>query len=458
MRKQSTALIVGITCTFMLPAVASAQLPANTYGWNLGNTMEPPTGEGTWNCPPATQELIDSVAAAGFNTVRIPVAWDSHADGDMVIDPVWMDRVQEVVDYCYANDLYVIVNSHWDNGWLDENIRAKVNSTLDAKVFAYWTQIAERFADYDDHLLFACTNEPVVDRSNQMSTLLAYEQTFVDAVRATGSFNTSRWLVVQGPGTDIDATDELMNALPNDPALDRLMVEVHYYSPYQFTMMTADEWWGNQFYFWGQGYHSTTLPDNNPTWGEEQDLLAQFQKMKTKFVDNGVPVLIGEFGAIKRTENPDLVGTADFDLHVAARTYFFKSVVDTANSMGLKPIYWDNGWAGADGWALFDRDTTAFVDADAAVALTGGPALPPPSGAPYCGDGSCDSTSESCLSCQTDCGVCPPSYCGDGACDAGESCVSCASDCGACCGQRGDACVDNSDCCTNICRPAGRCG
>jgi len=457
MRKLGKGSVVVVACIFMLGAVAFAQLPANTYGWNIGNTMEPPTGEGTWNCPPVTQGLIDAVAAAGFNTIRIPVAWDSHADADMVIDPAWMARVQEVVDYCWANNLYVIVNSHWDNGWLDENIKVKVNATVDAKVNAYWTQIATNFIGYDDHLLFAGTNEPVVDRANAMPTLLAYEQTFVDAVRATGGYNATRWLVVQGPGTDIDKTDEMMNALPVDSTPGRLMVEVHYYSPYNFTMMTADEYWGNQFYFWGQGYHSSTLPEHNPTWGEEDYLLEEFQKMKVKFVDQGIPVLVGEFGAIKRTENPELVGTADLDLHVAARTYFYKAIVDTANNLGLKPVYWDNGWAGADAWALFDRDTGALIDPDAAAALTGGPALPPIGGGAFCGDGACD-LDESCITCEADCGVCPPSFCGDGTCDADESCITCEDDCGACCGTKGDPCTDNSECCTNICRPAGRCG
>ena len=114
MNKRSTVLIVAIVCLLMLPVVTFAQLPTPTYGWNLGNTLEPPCGEGCWNNPRVTQELIDAVAAAGFNTIRIPVAWNSHANQTTYeIDSDWLARVQEVVGWCYAANLYVIINSHW---------------------------------------------------------------------------------------------------------------------------------------------------------------------------------------------------------------------------------------------------------------------------------------------------------------------------------------------------------
>jgi len=204
-----------------------------------------------------------------------------------------------------------------------------------------------------------------------MSTLLVYYQTYVDAVRATGGNNSSRWLVVQGPGTDIDLTDQLMNSLPIDPTPGRLMVEVHYYSPYQFTLMSSDAAWGNMFYFWGQGYHSATMPSRNATWGEEDYVEAEFQKMTAKFTSKGVPVLLGEFGAVKRVGYSDLLG-ADLTLHLAARAYFHKTVVESANRHGLKPCYWDAGGTGKDGMWLFDRVTAALIDPDNAVALTGG--------------------------------------------------------------------------------------
>lgn len=372
MNKRLNALIVVNVCLLMLPVVTFAQLPTPTYGTNLGNTLEPPCGEGCWG-PAATQALINAIADAGFNTVRIPCAWNSHANQTTyVIDPTYMARVKQVVDWCYARNLYVIINCHWDGGWLERNITNDVNTTINAKQNSYWTQIANTFVSYDDHLLFAGSNEPGADTAAEMATLLVYEQTFVNAVRATGGNNNTRWLLVQGPNTDIDLTYSLMNTLPTDSATGRLMVEVHYYSPYNFVMMNADEWWGNQFFYWGQGYHSTTDTAHNPTWGEESYMAAEFQKMTDKFVNHGVPVLIGEFGAMKRTSQ---LSGADLDLHLRARTYYHKTVVDFANSHGLHPCYWDITGAGNFNWT-----TGAEVDPDNINALTGGAALPPPGG------------------------------------------------------------------------------
>lgn len=344
-----------------------------TYGWNLGNTLEPPSGEGTWNNPPVSQAMINAIADSGFNTIRIPVAWNSHANqtAPYTINSAWMARVKQVVDWSLAADLTVVINTHWDNGWFENSNFNTFNSVINAKVSSHWTQISNAFAGYDERLLFAVANEPAVDTAAEMSTLASYYQTFVNAVRATGGSNTSRWLVVQGPTTDIDLTDSLMNTLPSDPTADRLAVEVHYYSPYQFTLMTADQPWGNQFYFWGEDYHSTTLPEHNPTWGEEDYLIAQLQKMHTKFVSQGVPVILGEFGAIKRANNSELSSDPnDLALHLASRTYFHQQVTDIANSMGIAPIYWDNGVSSE--FSLFDRNSTAVIDPDMVSALTGG--------------------------------------------------------------------------------------
>ena len=363
-----------IVCLLILPFGAFAQLPTPTYGWNLGNTLEPPCGEGCWG-PPATQALINGVANAGFNTVRIPCAWDSHANQSTYqIDSNFMARVKQVVDWCYTTNLYVIINDHWDGGWLENNITGTVDPTINAKMNFYWTQIANAFVSYDNHLLFAGANEPNVSTAAQMSTLTTYYNTFINAVRSTGGNNTNRWLVVQGPDTDIDTTYNLMNTLPTDPTPGRLMVEVHYYSPYQFCLMSSDADWGNMFYFWGAAYHSASLPSRNPTWGEESYLDAEYQKMTTKFVNVGIPVMIGEFMAMKRTTAayPDLTG-ANLNLHLASRTYFDWYVVDSAHRHGLSPFYWDT----PGGAQLFDWTTGAVSDPDGVRALTGGAALPP---------------------------------------------------------------------------------
>ena len=371
MKKCLYALVIAIACLLMLPLAVFAQLPSPTYGWNLGNTLEPPTGEGTWGAA-ATQNVINAAANAGFNTVRLPVAWDSHANQSTYqIDAAWMARVKQVVDWCVARNLYVVINCHWDNGWLENNITDTVNPTINAKMQSYWTQIANTFKGYDSKLIFAGANEPAVDTAAKMTTLTAYYQTFINAVRATGGNNSTRWLAIQGPSTDIDLTDSLMNTLPTDSASGRLMVEVHYYSPYQFTLMTADADWGKMFYFWGQAYHHATRTDRNPTWGEEAYVTTQFERMRTKFVAKGIPVIIGEFQGFKRAVSSDLTGT-DYNLHVASRTFFHKTIVDTANSKGLKPIYWDIQGQ------MFDWTTGAVTDADNLRTLVGGAALPPP--------------------------------------------------------------------------------
>ena len=366
-----------------LPLVAIAQLPSPTYGWNLGNTLEAPGGEGTW-APAATQELINAVADAGFNTIRIPVAWNSHANQSTYqIDSAWLARVKQVVDWCYAANLHVVINSHWDNGWLDDHLDGNVDAAIDDKMYAYWTQIANTFLNYDSRLLFAGANEPPADTAAKMSELMVYYQTFVNAVRATGGNNSNRWLVLSGPSTNIDLTYDLMNTLPSDSTPGRLMVEVHDYSPYQYTLMTEDATWGKMFYFWGQGYHHPTRLDRNPTWGEEDYIQAQYDKMVERFTSQGVPVLLGEFGTGIRSGYSDLTG-ADYDLHVASRTYWNKTLLDYANARGLRPVYWDNGWAGSNGFALFDRITNAVVDQASIASLTGGPALPPAGGGGGC--------------------------------------------------------------------------
>jgi endoglucanase len=376
MKKWLNTPLFAITCVLAVPAIAQAQFPSPTYGWNLGNTLEPPSGEGTWNNPPVTQAMINAVADAGFNTIRIPVAWNSHANqtAPYTINASWLNRVKQVVDWSLAADLTVVVNTHWDGGWLENNIGNTVNPTINAKMNSYWTQIANTFAGYDERLLFAAANEPNADTAAEMATLSAYYQTFVNAVRGTGGGNTSRWLVVQGPNTNIDLTNSLMNTLPNDPTEDRLAVEVHYYDPWQFAGLEADANWGDMFYFWGDEFNSATLPGRNATHSEEAWLLGQLQKMHDKFVSQGVPVILGEFGAMNRTGNPELTG-ANLDQHLASRLYYHQLIVDTANSLGIAPFYWDNGWTGANGSGIFNRNSATVFDQDTVDALTGGAGL-----------------------------------------------------------------------------------
>jgi endoglucanase len=347
--------ILATTQLFSQLPTASEIAGQMRVGWNIVNTLEVPNSsldaETYWGNPKVNQTLITAVCEAGFNTIRIPCAWDSHANQTtLVIDTNWLHRVKEVIDYCYANNMYIILNCHWDGGWLENNVTVAKKDTNNKKQKTYWTQIANYFKNYDEHLLFAGANEPNVDNATQMSVLMSYHQTFIDAVRSTGGNNSSRVLIIQGPSTDIEKTNSLMNSMPIDSLANRLIVEIHYYTPWNFCGLDADASWGKMFYFWGADYHSTTNPTRNATWGEESTVESYFQLMKTKFVDHGVPMILGEFGAIKRT---NLTGS-DLTLHIASREYFFQYITNAAIRYGMIPFCWDNG--------IFNRNNGTVID------------------------------------------------------------------------------------------------
>ncbi|HEV2478056.1 MAG TPA: glycoside hydrolase family 5 protein [Puia sp.] len=350
--------IAYLLVTLLLSFRSSAQLPtAQTIaakmrlGWNLGNTLEAICGQTAWGGVAPTQQLIDLVKASGFNTVRLPCAWDCHATNG-VIDPNWLAMVKQAVDLCINDSLYVIINIHWDGGWLENNVTTSAQASVNAKQNNYWTQIAKNFKNYDEHLLFASANEPNVSDATGMSVLLSYHQTFVNAVRATGGNNSSRTLIVQGPSTSIGLTNTLMNTLPTDQIAGRMMVEVHYYDPPQFCILTQDASWGNMFYYWGAGYHSSTDVTRNATYGEESYLDSNFNLMETKFVNNGIPVIIGEFAAPQRSLSPP----SDNTLAQASRRYFYRYVVSSAKQHGLIPFVWDINLG------MYNRSTPSVLD------------------------------------------------------------------------------------------------
>ncbi|QLC67065.1 cellulase family glycosylhydrolase [Flavobacterium sp. LPB0248] len=339
-------------------------------GWNIGNTLEATGGETAWGNPKVTKALIDAVKANGFNAIRIPCSWNQNLENAATakIKTDWLNRVKEVVQYCVDNDMYVVVNIHWDGGWLENNITEAKKVENNAKQKAFWEQIATHLRGFDEHLLFASANEPAVEDATQMAVLTSYHQTFIDAVRSTGGKNATRVLVVQGPTTDIEKTNKLMTTLPVDKVTGRMMVEVHYYSPWNFAGLTKDETWGKMFYYWGSGFHSTTDTERNATWGEEADLEKSFKLMKTQFVDKGIPVLLGEFGAIRRTT---LTGDA-LTLHLNSRAYYLKTVVKTAKTNGLLPFYWDEGSLGNNGFGIMNRSDNTVFDTQALNALIDG--------------------------------------------------------------------------------------
>ena len=356
---------------------ASMPWPVPTYGWNLGDTLE-----ATWGVPSFTAAPFYTAANAGFNAVRIPCAWDFNATTNISggvtnypINPAFMAKVKQTVDYAIAAGMYVVINDHWDDGWLENNIGTNVDANINAKMKSYWMQIATNFAGYDNHLLFAAANEPNVNNTAEEVTLMYYYQTFVNAVRATGGNNTNRWLVIQNVS---DPT--WMNALPTDTASNRIMVEYHCYSPVQLAILSSDASWGIAQYFWGQAYHYAADPTRNCVAPEEGDIDEGFQQLADQYVSKGIPVMIGEFGAASK---PSLAATnaTESAWNIASEYYWHKYVAESARGHGLSPFFWSTPGT------PFDWTSGAVNDAQKISALTGGAAPPPPNGAPYAPSG-----------------------------------------------------------------------
>lgn len=360
--------------TGMRDITASDFAKLMTVGWNLGNSLEAIVvnngvysgNETSWGNAVTTKALIDAVKAAGFNTIRIPVSWSHKLSNQSTyqISTAWKERVAEVVNYAIDNDMFVMINIHWDGGWLDQPIYAK-QEEINTKLAALWKQIAIHFRNYDDRLLFAGTNEVHVDgnygnpSTENVTVQNSFNQTFVNAVRATGGRNAYRHLVIQGYNTNIDHTYNHL-VIPTDNIAGKLMAEVHYYDPYDFTLMES----GAVKTEWGAGYAG----GNVSNWGQEAWVNTAFGKMKTKFVDQGIPVILGEYGAILRTT---LTGDA-LTRHIASRNFYIEYVTRAALANGLVPVYWDNGYYGNNGFALFNRADGAIVDSGALQALMNG--------------------------------------------------------------------------------------
>ena len=345
------------------PAPITTALPMPTRGFNLGNSLE-----AIWGYAYPSQAVYTSAANAGFNAVRIPCAWASNADTSGTIDPAYIAKVKQAVDYAVGAGMYAVINVHWDGGWFDSNIGTSVDPTLDAKYRKIWSQIATAFAGYDNHLLFAAANEPVIDSPTKMTTLMSYYQSFVNTVRAAGGNNPNRWLMLPIQG---DAS--WITALPADSTPGRLGVEFHNYTPSLFTIIHDDQSWGNAIYYWGQSYHYSGDPSRSATWGEEGYNDAFYQRLTDQFVNKGVPVIIGEYHA---ADTPGLTA-AKQTWNSASVLYWNKYLSESARAHGLSPFYWSTPNA------PFAYDTGAITNRALVTALTGGVAPPPPNGAPY---------------------------------------------------------------------------
>ncbi len=310
-------------------------------GINLGNTFEScgdwiaQWGDGTvtsyetaWGSPVVTEEMIQGYAKAGYDTLRIPVAWSNMMadDGQYTINNDYFSRVNQVVDWALDSGLYVIINLHWDGGWL-ENIPTDYDKCME-KYTAIWTQLSDKFRDYGDYLIFESQNEELgwssvwnpwggTDGKEQsFSYVNAVNQKFVDIVRSSGGNNEKRHLLISGYNTSIDHTCDSLFKMPSDPA-NRCAVSVHYYTPAGFAILTEDADWGTASSTWG-------------TEAEYAELNSQMDKLKTTFVDNGIPVIIGEYGCPKENKEEESVRR------------FLTSVCESALSRGgICPVMWD---------------------------------------------------------------------------------------------------------------------
>jgi endoglucanase len=317
-------------------------------GWNLGNQLDAHkndiASETAWGNQPTTQAAFNKIAASGIRTVRIPITWLGKvgAAPTYTIDAAWLNRVAEVVGYAETAGLNAIINLHHDGAdshyWLDIKnaaLNETVNTQVKAQLSAMWTQIANKFKDKGNFLVFESMNEihdggwgwgaNRTDGGKQYAVLNQWNQVFVDAVRATGGNNSNRYLGVPGYVTNIDLTYNHF-VLPTDAASNRLMVSVHFYTPTEFAIEDKFSEWGH-----------TGATGKKATYGNEDEVKSKFGMLKTKYVDNGIPVYIGEMGCVHKS-------AARAELF---RKYYMEYVCKAARTYGLAPVYWDNGSAGA---------------------------------------------------------------------------------------------------------------
>ena len=314
-------------------------------GWNLGNQMDAVSNgvasETAWGNPPATQALFDSLKSHGFSTVRIPVTWLGHIGEapDYIIDPQWLSRVVDLVEMAENAGLNAIVNIHHDGGkWLNIKKAAAdeaLNEKTKKEISAVWTQIAEALKDKGNFLMLEAFNEihdggwgwgeNRTDGGAQYKCMNEWNQTFVDAVRATGGNNTTRWLGVPSYVTNIDLAVNGSMILPEDPA-GKLMVAVHFYDPNDFALNAIVSDWGH-----------TGDPSLKGSVVQDEDYMkGQFDKLTKYWVDKGTPVYIGETGP------SNMKG----DRGKAFRNYYLEYMGRAAREAGLAVIYWDNGSEG----------------------------------------------------------------------------------------------------------------
>ena len=298
-------------------------------GVNIGNTLDnTTTWETGWGNPPITKEFVQSLAAHGFGVVRVPVAWDTYArDGHIDRDKI--KHVGEVVDWITDAGMFAVVNIHWDGGWIDSDDKKRFEKTYhtfspeaEQKFKSYWTQIATYFANRGPKLIFEGLNEETDfsgtgSEKKAFQTLAHVNQLFIDTVRSTGGNNTRRLLIITGYSTNIDKTASSNYILPKDSVPHKLLLSVHYYTPWPFVGMEHDESWGKMQLAWGDAHDRAELK-------EQMDKMEAYSKQKD------IPVFIGEFGATNKKDP-------------RSRAKWMASVALSAQARDMVPVLWDIG-------------------------------------------------------------------------------------------------------------------
>lgn len=313
-------------------------------GWNLGNTFDAfgksgVEAETSWGNPKTTKEMIDAVCEKGFNAIRIPVTYADHMGPapDYTVEPEWFDRVEEVINYALDDGMYVIINTHHEEAWRipdDAHIDA-----VDAQNKALWTQIAERFKDYGDHLIFEGLNEPRVKGGEKeweggtaegRACLDRLNQTFVDAVRATGGNNEKRLLLITTfASSHVNVTISTLK-IPED---EHIAVSIHAYTPYVFTYVNDQS-------------SATDVWDGSLT----KDITGVMTDLWRVFLSKDIPVLLTEYGAEDKNKNTEEVRKWVVDY------------VSKATTRGIPCFWWDNGIYDQSGekFAIFDRKNLSW--------------------------------------------------------------------------------------------------
>ncbi len=312
-------------------------------GWNLGNTFDcwntrgwTTDTETAWGNIKTTQAMIDAVKAAGFDSIRIPITWYENMDASTYdIDDAYLARIKEVVDYAYANDMYVIMNMHWD--WVSDG-SLWLNKGMDAlpQYQTMWTEIANYFKDYDNHLVFESMNEVTFD----YDTLNTFNQKFVDLMRASGGNNSNRLLLLAGANTDLTKTCTPEFVVPDDKMV---AVSIHYYYPSTWAVATVSD--PNAQGYWG--YRNDWGTDD-----DKQEVYNTFAKVKAYFADEGIPVIFGEYGVVTNCGK-------DHDSIVSYLDTIASSALATD---GVTAFLWDAGDAGD--MQYFSRKNLSWFDED----------------------------------------------------------------------------------------------